>query len=250
MIKRYALWVLMPLIVISCGVQEENKQLKQENDQLKAELEQAQMSAQTLEEVGTLIDSIDAARDVLWLDLESGTSYESYQDKIRAIDSYMKDSEDRINKLESELAKSNTQNSVYYNSVRSMKKQLATKQAEIEELNQRVEKYKSENEALIKTVDLQSRELADQEKEIKAKREELQGLEEQIENLNLVAKESEADAYFSMGEIKEETAKRTKLAPRKRKETYKEALDFYRKAFEGGRKDAYQKIEELEKKVN
>jgi hypothetical protein len=47
----------------------------------------------------------------------------------------------------------------------------------------------------------------------------------------------------------EEAANRTKLAPRKKKETYKEAIELYKKALSMGKQEAQDKITALEKKV-
>ena len=61
---------------------------------------------------------------------------------------------------------------------------------------------------------------------------------------------SEADSYMARGEAIEEAANRTKLAPRKKKETYREALELYKKALSLGSDKAQAKITALEKKIN
>ena len=48
----------------------------------------------------------------------------------------------------------------------------------------------------------------------------------------------------------EEAANRTKLAPRKKKDTYKEALELYKKSVSLGKAEAQAKVDELEKKLN
>jgi hypothetical protein len=47
----------------------------------------------------------------------------------------------------------------------------------------------------------------------------------------------------------EEAAKRTKLAPQKKRDTYKEALELYKKSLSLGKQEAKEKIAELEKKL-
>jgi hypothetical protein len=47
----------------------------------------------------------------------------------------------------------------------------------------------------------------------------------------------------------EEAANRTKLAPRKKKETLKEAIELYKKALSLGKQEAQARIAELEKKI-
>jgi hypothetical protein len=60
---------------------------------------------------------------------------------------------------------------------------------------------------------------------------------------------NEADSYFARATAVEEAANRTKLAPRKKKETYKEAIELYKKALSMGKQEAQDKITALEKKV-
>jgi hypothetical protein len=64
------------------------------------------------------------------------------------------------------------------------------------------------------------------------------------------SKLSEADSYYARAEAVEEAANRTKLAPRKKKETLKEAIELYKKAQSLGNTKAQAKIDELTKRVN
>ncbi|NLR90951.1 MULTISPECIES: hypothetical protein [Flammeovirga] len=234
----------------SCGVQEENDQLKAANAKLQEDLARAEAAAETLDEVGALIDSIDVSRNLLYIDMEKGISGKTYEEKIRAIDAYMKESEQRMEQMEASLAKSNAKNSAYANTIRKLRQQLDQKTQEIADLKERVEKLQSENKALIKTVDLQAKELSDQEVEIQKNNEEIALQKNRIQELMVQAKKTEADAYYAQAEALEEAANRTKLAPKKKKATYAEALELYKKSFEAGRKDAYEKVQELSEKVN
>jgi hypothetical protein len=47
----------------------------------------------------------------------------------------------------------------------------------------------------------------------------------------------------------EETANRTKLAPKKKKASYEEAIQLYKKSLSLGKKEAQARITELEKKI-
>ena len=53
----------------------ENAKLKTQIDSLQSELQISQQTAQTLQEVGTLMDSIDASRQVLRVNMVEGTTY-------------------------------------------------------------------------------------------------------------------------------------------------------------------------------
>ena len=62
-------------------------------------------------------------------------------------------------------------------------------------------------------------------------------------------KVNEADQYFARAQAIELAANRTKLAPRKKKETFKEAIELYKKALSLGKAEAQAKISELEKRI-
>ncbi|OHX68231.1 hypothetical protein [Flammeovirga pacifica] len=242
--------VSLAFIFGACGIKEENEQLKETNAKLQEDLARAEAAAQTLNEVGALIDSIDASRNLLYIDMEKGISGKTYEEKIRAIDAYMKESEQRMEQMEASLAKSNAKNSAYANTIRKLRQQLDQKSQEIERLKSNVENLTSEKNALIKTVDLQAKELSDQEVAIQKNNEEITLQKNRIQELMVQAKKTEADAYYAQAEALEEAAKRTKLAPKKKKATYTEALELYKKSFEAGKKDAYDKVQELSEKVN
>ena len=137
-----------------------------ENEELKAELTRAQMAVSTLEEVGSLIDSIDKARNALQLELEGGTDYEDYLQRMKDINSYVSDTEAKITALESELNKSSSNSQAYVRTINKLKSDLAGKTKEIAELQTSVETYKKENTDLLNTVDLKASEIADLESNI------------------------------------------------------------------------------------
>lgn len=249
MIRLSALALLSILIFVSCGDKEAQEKLVMENEELRAELTRAQMSASTLEEVGSLMDSIDVARNALKLELEAGTDYSDYLDRMNDINDYVRDTEAKIIQMESELNKYANKNQAYINAISRLKKELTIKSDEISRLQVSVEKFKKENTSLLNIVDLQGAEIMDLEDEISVKMEELDLIENRIQELMKKSQMSEADSYFALGEALEEAARRTKLAPKKKKETYREAIEIYRKALAFGREDAQEKIDALEEKI-
>ncbi len=248
--KRLAILSLITaFFLVSCLDKEKNEKLIMENEELRAELTRAQLAVSTLEEVGTLIDSIDKARNALKLELESGTNYEDYLERMKDINDYVSDTETKINELEKEMSKSSSKNRTYINAISRLKKELSIKAKEILSLQVSVEKYKKETTDLLNIVDLQEAEIMDLGDEITMKMEELTLIENRIQELMKKSQMSEADSYFALGEALEEAARRTKLAPKKRKETYREAIEIYKKSLAFGREDAQTKIDELEKKI-
>ncbi len=241
--------MLSVLFLYSCGSSKESEKIQMENEELKAELTRAQMTISTLGEVGSLIDSIDKARNALRLELEAGTNYDDYVDRMKDINDYVKETEVKIDQLESELNKSSANKQAYMKTISRLKNDLASKTKEIASLQSKVEKYKKENSDLLNIVDLQDAEIMDLEDDIAYKKEELNLIENRIQEIMKKSQMSEADSYFALGEALEEAARRTKLAPKKKKETYREAIEIFKKALAFGREDAQEKIDALEKKI-
>ncbi len=220
-----------------------------ENEELRAELNRAQMAVSTLEEVGTLMDSIDNARNALKLELEAGTDYDDYVKRMNDINNYVTSTEAKLEQLEKDMDASASKNQAYIKTISRLKKDLAAKTTEITQLQGTVEKYKKENTDLLDIVDLRETQIDDLEEEINMKLEELDLLENRVQEMMKKAQISEADSYFALGEALEEAARRTKLAPKKKKETYREAIEYYKQALAFGREDAQEKIDALEEKI-
>lgn len=244
-----ALALLSFMLFVSCGDKQAQEKLVMENEELRAELTRAQMSASTLEEVGSLMDSIDVARNALKFELEAGTDYDNYLDRMNDINAYVRDTEEKISQLENELNKYSNKNQAYIKAISRLKKELTIKSDEISRLQESVEKFKIENSGLLTIVELQETEILDLEDEITIKMEELDLIENRIKELMKKSQMSEADSYFTLAEALEEAARRTKLAPKRKKETYKEAIEIYRKSLAFGREDAQERIDALEKKI-
>ena len=96
---------------------------------------------------------------------------------------------------------------------------------------------------------MQEEELTTKEEEIRTKEEELAVSENRIQEMIVNQKMSEADAYFKQAQAVEETANRTKLAPKKKKASIRQAIDLYKKALSLGKQEAQAKITELEGKL-
>ncbi|SKC86385.1 GumC domain-containing protein [Ohtaekwangia koreensis] len=248
MIRKLAYALPIVILIASCDTKEKDT-LRSQVDSLKVELETSQKMAQTLTEVGTLMDSIDASRQLLRVNMVEGTTYEDYTSRMKDINGYVRDTQHKLDDLEKSLATSKASNSANAKLLKNLKAQLEGKTQEIAALQEQVEKYRSENQNLITTVSMQEAELADKQTMIETKTQELALIEARVQELMIQSKMTEADAYFARGQAVEEAANRTKLAPRKKKETFKEAIELYKKALSLGKNEAQDKITELEKKI-
>jgi chromosome segregation ATPase len=246
--KKLLIVLSVGALLASCGGAE-NKRLKGQLDSLQNELQVSQQMAQTLQEVGTLMDSIDASRQVLRVNMVEGTTYSAYTSRMKDLNNYVKETQSKIGDLEKSLKKSKANANAYASTVKKLKADLEKKNEEIMTLQQRVQDLGNQNENMKITIDLQEAELNDKQAQIEAKQQELALIEAKIQELMIQSKMSEADGYYARGQAVEEAANRTKLAPRKKKDTLKEALELYKKALSLGNDKAQAKVDELEKRL-
>ncbi len=247
MVKNLIALAVAALVFASCS--NKSEKLQSQVDSLKEALQTNQKFVQTLQEVGTLMDSIDASRQLLRVNMVEGTTYSDYTSRMKDINNYVKDTQGKIEDLEKALKKSKGNSNAYAATIKKLKSDLEERNKEIATLNAQVEELKNQNVQLINTTNLQQAEINDKSAQIEAKKQELALLDEKIQQVQLQSKVSEADSYFARGQAVEEAANRTKLAPRKKKDTYKEAIELYKKALSLGKTEAQAKIDALNKKI-
>jgi chromosome segregation ATPase len=236
--------------LFSCDFNNEREKFKAKSDSLESVLLVTMRAVDALEDVGIMMDSIDKNRNAIRLDMREGLQYDEYVSRMKNLNDYVKKSEAKIAQLEKDLSATKHSNSAYVYSISKYKTEIAKKNKDILELQSLVEEFKSANSELLSLVELKESKLADAEIEILQKRQELALLESRIQELMIQSKMTEADAYYARAAAVEEAAKRTKLAPKKKKDTLREALELYKKSKEKGREDAQAKIDELEGILN
>lgn len=248
--KKYSFLALAIIMVTlsNCGKEAQTK-LQSQVDSLKNELETSQQLARTLSEVGVLMDSIDANRQVLRMNMMEGTTFDNYTNRMEDLNKYVKDTEKKIGDLEKELKKSKANTNYFATLVKNLKAEIEKKNLEIAMLNDMVEKYQKDNETLIKVNEMQEAEIVSKEEELSAKQQELSLIEARIQELMIQSKVSEAEQWYARGLAVEQAAAKIKLAPRKRKDTLKEALEYYKKSLSLGHEPAKAKIDALEKEL-
>jgi len=248
MTRKLAFIIPIAALLAGCGAKEK-EQLQSQVDSLKIELETSQKMAQTLTEVGAMMDSIDASRQLLRVNMVEGTTYDDYKTRMKDINGYVRDTQKKIDDLEKSLKTSRSNANAFSKTIKKLKADLEAKTQEIAGLQEQVDKYRNENQNLITTVGMQEAELTDKQTQIETKTQELALIEARVQEIMIQSKMTEADAYYARGQAVEEAAARTKLAPRKKKDTYREAIELYKKALSLGKAEAQEKITTLEAKL-
>jgi chromosome segregation ATPase len=248
MTKKLIFVLPIAALMAGCGAKEKEV-LQTKVDSLTLELETSQQMAQTLTEVGAMMDSIDASRQLLRVNMVEGTTFADYKDRMKDINGYVKDTQKKIDELETNLKNSKSSSNAYAKTIKQLRADLESTTKEIASLQEQVDKYRNENQNLITTVGMQEAELTDKQSQIETKTQELALIEARVQELMIQGKMSEADAYYARAQAVEEAANRTKLAPRKKKETLREAVELYKKALSLGKSEAQDNIAALEKKL-
>src|SRR5436190_4201559 len=133
--KRLLMIVIVGAFLSGCGGAEKEK-LQSKVDSLQNELQISQQTAQTLQEVGTLMDSIDASRQVLRVNMVEGTTYSAYTSRMKDLNNYVKETQSKIGELEKSLKKSKSNSKAFASTVAKLKSDLEKKNKEIELLQQ------------------------------------------------------------------------------------------------------------------
>jgi chromosome segregation ATPase len=240
--------LIISLFMAGCNSKEITR-LQSENDSLKNELTSRHTVLASLRDVRGLLDSIDASRSTLRTNLSEGTSYEDFSTRLRDINQFVKMSEEKINVIQKALKSSKNEASAYLMLVDALKNEVQIKVDEIVKLEENVNRYKNENQGLLEKIKLKEGEVNKINIQISTKQQELFLLEARIEAMVNSFRVTEADAYYARARAVEEAAERTKLAPNKKRETYKEALELYKRSLSLGKQEAKTDIAKLEKKV-
>jgi proline dehydrogenase len=246
MIKRFILALSVVSLLFSCRDEEKEQALQSQIDSLKTELQSSEETAQTLQEVGVLIDSIDASRQLLRTDMVEGTSYKDYKNRLQDISSYVKETQSKI----AELEKSAKNSRMYAGTIKRLKSDLEARTKQIAALEVEVQKMRTENQSLSRNLSARDSLITVNNETIKMREENLAALEQRVEEMNIESRNTQADAYFARAQALEKAADRTKFAPRKKKETQKEALELYKMALSLGKTEAERKVQELEKETS
>lgn len=243
MINKFIIGISVIGMLWGCNNKEREAALQTKIDSLQTELQESERTAEALQEIGVMIDSIDASRQLLRTDMVEGASYEDYKNRLAGIREYVQQSQQKI----AELEKAAQRSSGYAGTIRRLKADLERTTEQLANLESEVQKVRAENHSLSRTVSARDSVITINEEALQEREENLASLESQIQEMNTDSKNFMAESYFKQAKALEEAADRTHFAPRKKKRTQAQALDLYKKALELGNNEAQAKVQKLEK---
>jgi chromosome segregation ATPase len=243
--SKVILLALVAGLIWSCDTKEK-QMLISKLDSLQIELEASHETALALQEIGVLLDTIDASRKVLRTNVVEGTTYSDYKNRLTELNNYVVETQNKITELENSLQKSNRN---YAGTIKRLKADLESSKLQLAALQTEVDRMRGENEMLVQTVSQRDEKITEQQGIIQVKEENISSLEAKVEEINKMSTDSKAELYFAQAKALEEAAERTKFAPKKKKETQREALELYKLSLSYGNQEAQQRITELEKEL-
>lgn len=243
--KNYIIGITLMFALASCETKEKAV-LQQRIDSLSIQLNNSKDAEKNLNEVGMLIDSIDASRKTLQLKMVEGTSYSDYISRLKNINAYVQQTEAKLSQLE-KSNKNATKSSA--SSIRRLKADLANRTNEILDLELKLANQHNQNLVMWAKLNSTDSLLSLRDETIKLNERDIVSLEKLLNETQSENKIAIANLYFAQAEALEKAANRTHFAPRKKKETRREALELYRLSLSMGNMKAQNKIDELEKKL-
>jgi chromosome segregation ATPase len=246
MLRNIAICLTIVGVMTACDMGKKEAAWKHQLDSLQAQISTQSDALRTLDEVGALIDSIDASRNLLRSNIVEGLPHDSYVARLEEINLYVGASKLKIDDLEKAVRKSKASNSNLTALVAKMKADLNQRGEEIALLTAELGHYRLVTDSLNTTVSMQNAELSDKLEQLTAKQEEVAKLEGQVKEILEKADYDMAESYYLRAQALELAAKRTNFAPRKKKTTKQEALELYRLAALSGKEEAAEKVRELE----
>ena len=244
--KTYVLGLSLVVMLFSCDTKEKER-LQSKVDSLSVELKSSRQVEQSMNEVGVLIDSIDVSRKMLRNKMVEGTSYADYISRLKDINNHIKDTQVKLEEVQKSLKNSNRVSSA---TIKRLKADLAARSEEITALQLDIVKMREENRSLWVSSHKKDSILSSRDEIIKMKEGDVASLEGLVEDINEQNRIKVANLYFAQALALETAANRTKFAPRKKKETRKEALELYKLSLSMGNVEAQAKITALEKELS
>ena len=242
--KRLFIILLVLGVLTGCNQQTQvaNEKLIAKIDSLEQVLDANAYTLGLLEQLGQYMDSIDSHRKWITLNLETGLSEVDYIERMKQLNQYFQKAEWTITELEKTR-------SAYASQVKRLKKEIGEKDQQIGALQLSVANFKEANASLQDELRISEQELIDTQSNLDVTQRALASSEMKAQNLIEDIRLTEAESLYAQAEGMEEVAKRTQLAPKRKKAALEKALSLYQSSSDKGYEPAAVKVEELKQRV-
>lgn len=242
----FGLALLSIVLLASCGGTGREKKLQAHADSLAISNKEARA---TLHEVSVLLDAIDQKRTALRVNKVEGTSRQNYSTRLKNINRYVNKTEKEIARLEKVVKKSTLAKASYVAAIHRLKTELEDANKQLVVLRDDGTILRNQDSVLATQIWKKDSLIAEREQFIKIKEDELLAKEELARKIDEESLEDFANLYYAQANALEMVATRTRLAPHKKKETRREALELYKIALSLGKAEAEGRITRLEKQI-
>jgi hypothetical protein len=246
MIIRNLSLVLVGFVLLAGCNKSKVALLEKLNDSLKLELQARNAVIASMHEADNLLDSIDHHRNILQ-QIEEGPVHERFSDRLQEIKDYVKSSEEKMERFEKDLRSKRNEAFAYMMMVDALKSEVGIRATEVEQLEDTVDLHLSHKVDLQNDLKSHQAEMAQLLQNITEKERELSNLKTRMHE---IVRNAEAEAFYAKGKNVEESAKKIKLAPAKKRDTMKEALELFKKAYALGKSEAKVDIDNLNRSIN
>lgn len=243
---KYTIGILsvgMAALMMSCD-SKERAQLQHRVDSLSAELQASKQVEATMGEIGVLIDSIDANRQALRTEMVEGTSYMDYVRRLKDINTHISETKSKVTELEKNVKSAKSASA---GALKRLKQDLELRQKEMLALQSEIENMRAENRKLTANITSKDSTLTNRDEVIKLREQDIASLESLVKDINEQTRVKTANLYYAQAQALETAAQRTHFAPKKKKETKREALELYKLSLSLGKTEAEARIAQLEK---
>lgn len=237
--------ILMVAGLVSCEnkLAPENAKLQAQVDSLQTAMESKLYTEGLMEQMGQYLDSIDMNRNWVEVNLETGVPTEDYIERMKRLNAYVQKAEATIKELEKSKG-------VYAAQIKRLKQEIIAKDNEIKLLQSQVAMSQEETRIVSEKLQVSEQQLSSTRKDLSDAQSKITNMNDDIAALNDKATLTQAESYYNQGENYEQLADHIQLAPKKKKQALRDALDFYKKADELGYAPAKEKIKLIESKLN
>lgn len=243
---KYTIGILsvgIAALMMNCD-SKERAQLQHRVDSLSAELQASKQVEATMGEIGVLIDTIDANRQALRTEMVEGTSYTDYIRRLKDINNHITETKGKVAELEKNLKSAKGASA---GAIKRMKADLELRSQELLALQSEIENMRAENKKLSSNITSKDSTLTLRDETIKLREQDIASLESLVKDINEQTRVKTANLYYAQAQALETAAQRTHFAPKKKKETKREALELYKLSLSLGKTEAEARIAELEK---